>query len=129
MVVPAAPQVFRSSAGYAAALNEDGSVNSADNPAKVGTVVTIWATGVYPPYPPVGDGQIATGANDYVCCQVYVADLFGKPQTFLRVLYGGSAPGMVAGVMQINFEAPVSAPIVVTSAGYASDPFRVYVRP
>jgi hypothetical protein len=31
----ALPQVFRSADGFAAALNEDGSINSAQNPAKL----------------------------------------------------------------------------------------------
>ncbi len=126
MVVPAAPQVFQSGSGYAAALNEDGSINSADNPAKAGSVISIWATGTLPPYPAVGDGQIAAGANDYECCFLYEPL---SPQNYVRVLYAGAAPGMVAGVVQINFVAPASGYIGIISDGFSSNPVRVYVKP
>jgi uncharacterized protein (TIGR03437 family) len=41
----AAPQVFRNPDGSAAALNQDGSVNSRSNPAPAGSYFSIWATG------------------------------------------------------------------------------------
>ncbi len=43
-VVPSEPEVFQNG-GPAIALNQDGSLNSASNPAAAGSVVTIWATG------------------------------------------------------------------------------------
>ena len=129
MVVATALQVFQNAPGYAAALNEDGSLNSAANPAKVGSVVTIWVTGAYPPYPPVADGQIAVGANDYQCCQVYEPAYYPTSQTYLKVFYAGNSPGLVAGVEQINFQAPASGFFAVTSYGYASGSVRIYVTP
>jgi uncharacterized protein (TIGR03437 family) len=39
-VVQTAPGVFLAGDGFAAALNEDGTINSADNPAKQGSIVT-----------------------------------------------------------------------------------------
>jgi uncharacterized protein (TIGR03437 family) len=129
MVVASAPQVFQGSPGYAAALNEDGSINSADNPAKVGSVVSIWATGVYPPYPPVGDGQIFAGANDFECCAVFEYIYYLASQNYVKVLYAGAAPGLVAGVVQINFVAPASGFIGVSSGGSSSDPVRIFVKP
>lgn len=47
-VRPSQPQVFGTAgpSGYdAAALNQDGTVNSITNPASSGSIVTIWATG------------------------------------------------------------------------------------
>jgi len=44
-VVAAEPEVFRKSDGTAAAINQDNTVNSAANPAKAGSIVSIWATG------------------------------------------------------------------------------------
>ncbi len=95
-VLQADPAVFPG-----AVINQDGTVNSASNPAAAGSYVALWATGVHiAPYPPVPDGQIATAAQDFVCCSVYA---LGHP---LLVTYGGAAPGLVAGVVQINVQLP-----------------------
>ena len=60
-VVAAMPQVFRNPDGSAAAINQDGTINSPTNPAPIGSIVSIWATGTG--YFPGLDGQIATAAN------------------------------------------------------------------
>ena len=100
-IMPATPQIFRGTGG-AAAINEDGSMNSTANPAKPGSVVSIWATGVSFPNAPSSDGHIAAGAQDYYCsCFLY----FGQNLPLNR-LYAGAAPGMVSGVVQINFQVP-----------------------
>src|SRR5208282_2969561 len=49
-VVLSEPEVFQNTppmpaGGAAIALNQDGSINSPDNPAAGGSIVTIWATG------------------------------------------------------------------------------------
>jgi uncharacterized protein (TIGR03437 family) len=98
VVIPSRPAIFGS--GTAAAVNQDGTINSASNPAKLGSVVAVWATGTGPVYPTPADGQVATTAQDYHCCQLYILD---KPA---EVLYAGAAPGIVAGVVQINFRVP-----------------------
>jgi uncharacterized protein (TIGR03437 family) len=129
-VLPAIPQVFRNAsvsanAGYAtaAALNEDGTVNSPDNPAKAGSVVSIWATGVSPPFPASPDGQMAAGANNFGCCGVY-SNFYSVPfsPANLNVSYGGAAPGIVAGVVQINFQATANVPVVLTVGSPYSRP-------
>ena len=43
-----APQVFKDQRGFAFALNQDGTVNSLENPAPDGSVVAIWANGTVP---------------------------------------------------------------------------------
>jgi hypothetical protein len=60
-VDPAQPQVFRHPDGSAAAINQDDTVNSKDNPAKVGDFVSIWATGVG--FTQGVDGQMQTAAD------------------------------------------------------------------
>ncbi len=99
VVFPTEPQVFRNAMGYAAALNEDGSLNSPDRPARAGSVVTIWATGTG--WVPAADGAVADSAQDFHCCQVRVGSLDAA------VLYAGASPGFVAGLTQINFRLPV----------------------
>ena len=44
----------------AAIDKQDGSINSPDNPATLGSVVTLYITGAGQMQPPVPDGQIAT---------------------------------------------------------------------
>ena len=129
--VGAIPEVFQRGDGTAAAINQDGSVNSADHPALPGTVVAIWVTGIgATPYGFWQDGYLAGGPTDFWCCQVYVD---GYPAD---VLYGGAAPGIVAGVAQVNFQWPPAglslsyAPgvtVSVSAGGVTSHTVRIYV--
>jgi uncharacterized protein (TIGR03437 family) len=80
---------------FPAVLNQDGTINSQSNPANGASVVTFYATGWQSNFSPLTDGQVATTAAD-TCqgtCQVSAGG---------TVLYGGAAPGIVAGVSQIN---------------------------
>jgi uncharacterized protein (TIGR03437 family) len=84
-----------------AVINQDGSVNSASNPAAPGSIVALWATGLYlVPVPAFPDGQVPDSARNVFCCSVYAQ---GHP---LAVQYSGAAPGLVAGVVQINVQLP-----------------------
>ena len=100
-VVAAIPEIFQRGDGTAAAINQDGSINSAEHPAPPGSIVAIWATGIGSmPFGSVWqDGQIAPRASDFGCCQIFA-------QAPANVLYGGAAPGIVAGVAQVNFQVP-----------------------
>ena len=57
-VAQTAPGVFTVDGVYAAALNQDGTINSAENPAPQGSVVTVFATGLGPIAPPQADGSL-----------------------------------------------------------------------
>lgn len=85
-VVPAAPAIFTVSGGVgqAAAINQDGTVNSASNPAARGSVIVLYAT---------GQGQDLSAVS--VTIDGYAAG----------VLYAGPAPGY-QGLMQINAQIP-----------------------
>jgi len=106
-VAPSQPEVFQSGppvppGGVAAALNHDGSVNSAGNPAASGSVVTIWATGAGLNNGPGNqDGLIASILYAPLLPVSVLTDLDS-----LEVLYAGNAPGLVTGVIQINFRLP-----------------------
>jgi uncharacterized protein (TIGR03437 family) len=137
-VIAADPQVFQNSDGTAAAVNQDGSVNSAVNPAKAGSIVSIWATGTgaISGYRWPLDGQIATGAEDYECCQVDISPNYSLGPLSLPepvVLYAGAAPGMVAGVVQINFQIPAQylqgTGFTVIAGGESSSTVEIYVTP
>lgn len=122
-----APQVFRNRDGTAAALNQDGSINSASNPARVGTIVSVFATG--------GgaiqgvDGQRAAAALSGPFLAVRNGD------DFLTIAYSGAAPGIVTGVTQINFRLPVpgtnrvfSPVFTISAGGRNSEPFSIFVE-
>jgi uncharacterized protein (TIGR03437 family) len=109
-VVQAEPAVFRNSVVDsnlvfgAIALNQDGTVNSAANPAPRGSVVTVWATGA----PTLGypDGGIPNGALHAPVLPVSI--LTNELNSFvgldsLEVLSAGDAPQLVQGVIQVNF--------------------------
>ncbi len=85
-VVAAAPGIFTvaGSTGPAAANNQDGSLNSASNPAARGSVVSLYATGV------------SSGAG---AVTLIIAG-YNAP-----LLYSGPAPGF-PGLMQINAQIP-----------------------
>jgi uncharacterized protein (TIGR03437 family) len=90
-IVASAPQAFPT------VLNQDGTFNSQTNPAHSGSIATFYATGWQSNFSPLIDGQVATMAQN-VCsgsCQAVPAGV---------VLYGGTAPGIVAGVSQLNIQ-------------------------
>jgi uncharacterized protein (TIGR03437 family) len=107
----AQPSLFQNSqTGLAAALNQDSSPNSRQNPAKAGSIVTIFAS---------GGGTTAWSNGQLVPTnQAGPASLpvsvLAAGRTSLEVLYAGDAPGLVAGVMQINFRLPDTLPVVNT---------------
>ena len=74
------------------------------------------------------DGRLATGAVDFGCCQILAQ---GYPAD---VLYGGAAPGVVAGVAQVNFQLPAqlvnygpTVDVSLTAGGVTSHPVQIYV--
>jgi uncharacterized protein (TIGR03437 family) len=93
--------LFLNPKGSVAAINQDGTVNSPTNPAKAGTIVTIWGTGFGNAAGSL-DGAVATVPNNWCGdCQV---TLNGENAP---VDYAGAAPGLIDGIMQINFTVPM----------------------
>lgn len=97
-VVDSAPALFADSTGQAAAVNEDGTSNSASNPLPLGSVISLYGTGL--------------GIKDLPVS----ATVGGVPA---EILYSGIAPGN-AGLFQVNarvpgkYLAPGSLAVVVT---------------
>jgi uncharacterized protein (TIGR03437 family) len=116
----AAPALFTadgSGKGQAAALNQDGTLNSVTNPASAASIVTVYGTGFGTTAPISKDG-VLSGLDPYgIALPVRVA-VGGKEA---KVTYSGSAPGLVVGVSQINFQIPsgveLGTPWLVVSAG------------
>jgi uncharacterized protein (TIGR03437 family) len=102
--------------GQAAALNQDNSVNGASKPAKAGEVVQFFIAGVGQTNPPGADGTL--NAQPLPVPQATVtATVGGRPAT---VTFAGGAPGLVAGVTQVNVQVPNgltagnTVPVVIT---------------
>jgi len=91
--------------GRAAALNEDGSVNSAANPAKKGSRVVLFGTGGGQTFPASEAGEVTAQARP-LAVKVKAWIHHFSDQTPLAVEYAGAAPTLVAGVVQINIKLP-----------------------
>jgi uncharacterized protein (TIGR03437 family) len=105
-LAPATPGIFTldgSGTGQAAALNQDGSVNSSADPAPAGTVVVLYATGGGQTSPAGVDGSVTGSASLPQPVLPVAVTIGGQPGT---VSYAGGAPGIVAGVLQINVQVP-----------------------
>jgi uncharacterized protein (TIGR03437 family) len=89
-----------SGSGQAAALNEDGSLNSTSNPARPGSIMVLYATGAGLLKPTPEDGTVVGGLLPTVPATLQVG------RCPAEVLYSGSAPGLVAGTIQVNFRVP-----------------------
>ena len=108
-------------AGLGALLNQDGSINSPENPAPAGSIVSFYGTGEGPTEPAGIDGLVASETGENL--PKPTADVtveIGDAQA--EVLYVGAAPGYVSGVLQINARIPEStepgqAPVRVTIGG------------
>jgi uncharacterized protein (TIGR03437 family) len=108
-VARAVPGIFSvdgSGAGAAIVANQDGTLNSAENPAAPGSVVTLYATGMGPLSPVGPDGAVVT-ADALPLAMLAIAVQVGD--TPASVLYAGGAPGIVQGVMQVNVAIPSTA--------------------
>lgn len=130
-VATATPGIFSmdsSGTGQAAALNQDGTVNSDANPAAAGSVVVFFATGSGQMTPAPADGSVVAAASLPLPVQTVKVNIGGKSAT---VLYAGGAPGMVAGVMQINVRIPAAVPAgdapVVLRVGAQSSPQSITI--
>jgi uncharacterized protein (TIGR03437 family) len=127
-VVPSAPYVRETATGDAAAVNQDGTVNSAGNPAKAGSVVVVSLTGIGPVDNPVATG-VATPAAPLSTAKLASSATIGGWDT--SVLFLGLTPGTV-GWAQANLVIPGLSsgayPVVITVGGAASNGATVYVQ-
>ena len=110
--------------GQLAALNQDGSVNSALNGAAPGTVVSVFATGLGAMVPQLPDGAVAMQIANTPAVQPSVT----VNNQSAEILYMGNAPGLVQGIVQINLRLPNPLPPRSSYPGTA-DIFLLYPGP
>jgi uncharacterized protein (TIGR03437 family) len=98
----------------AAAVNQDGTINTPSNPASRGSVVSLWGTGFGLINPPCATGGLNPPAavNLAPGVSVAISDNVARnpPVNFFPVLYAGSAPFLNCGIIQINFQIPTDTP-------------------
>jgi uncharacterized protein (TIGR03437 family) len=107
------PAVF-TQGEQAAAINQDGSINSQSNPAPVGSVISLYATGLGALNGPLPDNAmtplsaprpgLVEGFGAYIGAPAGNAGAAG-----MEVWYAGPAPGMPPGVYQLNVRIPAGA--------------------
>jgi uncharacterized protein (TIGR03437 family) len=120
-----APALFtlnQSGSGPGAILNQDSSVNSSGNPAARDSVIQIYLTGAGQTVPAGVDGQLNNALGSTVLPSSVTID--GLPAA---VQYAGPAPGMPAGVVQVNAVVPAGSrsgdvSVVVTIGNASSQP-------
>ncbi len=79
-------------------LNEDGAVNSAQNPARKGSIVVLWATGAGQTDPTSLTGEVTPLALRKLTHPHIVRSV----EVVQEILYQGAAPGATSGLNQIN---------------------------
>jgi uncharacterized protein (TIGR03437 family) len=108
-VVPSAPGVFSadgSGSGQGLIMNQDGTLNSAGNPAPVGSVIVLYATGAGLLSPAGQDGAVVTADSLPRVILGVSAEVGGQPA---EVQYAGGGPGIVEGIIQVNLRIPNGA--------------------
>jgi len=113
--------------GAAAALNQDGTLNTRANPIRRGEIIVIYATGFGSLTENPQDGSVTSLTGPWpgvlAAFQAFVeTGLPGGGASGMEVLYVGPAPGLVSGVIQINARVPESARVgpetqIVVSVG------------
>jgi len=117
-VASSAPGIFtitQSGKGQAAAINQNGILNNALNPAAAGQVVSLYVTGLGPYNAADADGLRRMSLP----ILIFVG---GTPAT---VQYAGNAPGYTAGLQQVNLVVPagisgLATPLTLIAGGVTS---------
>jgi len=113
-----------SGSGQGVIQNQDGTTNSAANPAAPGSTVVLWVSGLGPLNPVPADGSIVSGEKIPALAQSVSVTIGGQAS---EIRYSGPAPTAIAGLYQVNCVVPLgippgSAAVVVTSGGQRSQP-------
>jgi uncharacterized protein (TIGR03437 family) len=97
--------------------NQDNTMNGASNPAKAGSVITLYVTGFGQTNPPGVDGltNAAPLPVPLASVTVFLPGITIPPQ------FVGGAPGQIAGITQINVQLP-------TTLNFPSNPTSISVN-
>lgn len=90
---------------FALALNEDGAVNSAENPAHLGSVMAVFINGAGRLMPAPDDGAPGRIGENLVA-PISALIYNNHHRSPVEIVYAGAAPGEVAGLVQVNLRIP-----------------------
>ena len=131
-VAPVTPAIFTlgdAGMGQGAILNQDYTTNSPSNPATRGSIVVLYGTGFGMLDSQPVDGKIADRAvNTQLGVTASIAGVSAE------VTYAGAAPGLVAGVVQVNVRVPegltpnLAAPVSLTVGQAVTPVVTVAIR-
>jgi uncharacterized protein (TIGR03437 family) len=88
--------------GQANIRNEDGSLNTPDNPAAIGSTVTLFFTGAGQTNPPGIEGSIAGDSGSTPAGKFFVT-MDGQ---FANAVSIGTVPGFLQGLIQVTVSVP-----------------------
>lgn len=137
-VAQVTPAVFMQDSSYAAALNQDGTPNSAANPAQPNSIVSVFATGLGPISPAQPDGSLIGLPLPVDVLPITLESCTPQPMTGMcfpplpspSTTYAGPAQSQIAGVSQISFHASNLGSylyVTVGSAAATSNYFHIHV--
>ncbi|HEV2688805.1 MAG TPA: hypothetical protein VGV35_09630, partial [Bryobacteraceae bacterium] len=108
-----------------AIFNEDFTHNSKSNPARAGSEMILYVSGVGQSVPPSLDGQVNASPLAAAPSPVRILVNGGS----LAIPFAGAAPGLAAGIFQINFIAPqAGVSFLDFTVGQARSTFSVVVQ-
>jgi uncharacterized protein (TIGR03437 family) len=116
---PGLPAADESGSGQGAIVNQDGSLNSAANPAPRGSIVSLWGTGEGTIFPFLSSGYLTISTPFSLFTQPVTVIIGGQPA---EITYAGEAPLEPVGGFQINARIPMTiaagnAPVTVSIGG------------
>lgn len=112
-------------------FNEDFTFNTPSNPAKAGSIMTLYLSGAGQTNPPSQDGQVNAAPLAALSSPVQIKwdSIDFKTTTIPAISFAGAAPGLAAGIFQINFAAPQQSLMsVYLFMGNDAVPFNVFVQ-
>ena len=127
-VVQAAPGIYAQNSrgfGPGSVVNADGTINGPNNPAAKGAEVYLYMTGEGATSPASTDGAIANTPGNTLNKPLLPVSVTVNGVPAPTIQYWGSAPGIIYGVMQVNFTIPPSTPtgaqaLLVTVGNYTT---------
>ena len=119
--------VYASAPQILSIANQDGTANSATSPAKLGSVIALYVTGLGETNPLSVDGLVNTFPLPVplVMPGIYIA------QTQVQPLFAGAAPGLISGIVQVNVPLPamVSGGSNAVALGLGSANVSIFITP
>jgi uncharacterized protein (TIGR03437 family) len=128
-VVNTAPGIYtvnQAGTGQGAILNQNGTVNGPQNPDVAGDIIQIFLTGEGQTNPAGVSGSVTPSRLPVPVPVAPVSvQIGGITLAAGDVTFAGEAPGLIAGVLQVNARIPAGAgsgavPVVVSVGGVAS---------